>query len=59
MSCGKPPPPTLDRTEGGPGLRAALRVPRGVEEAVMLEVTGVSEEERAVDIRKGGGDSDC
>lgn len=33
----------LDRAGGGPGRRAALTWPRGVEEAVMLAVVGRSE----------------
>ena len=35
MDCGRLPP-LEDRDGGGPGLRAALTAPRGVEEAVMF-----------------------
>ena len=52
MSSGRPPVRMPESDEGGiPGRRAAFKVPRGVEEAVMLGVTGVSEVERRDGIR--------
>ena len=54
MSCGREPALALVKDDGGgPGLRAALRAPRGVEEAVIEAEAGESALVRK-DGRRGG-----
>ena len=54
ISCGRPPP-LEDSDGGGPGLRAALTAPSGVDDAVMFDVGGTSEEVRREGILSEGG----
>ena len=57
MDCGRLPP-LDDRDGGGPGLRAALRAPRGVDEAVMFAAMVPSVGVRKVGSLGGGLEED-
>lgn len=60
MSWGRAPALAVDNEEGGgPGLRAAFRLPSGVEEEVMVATIGGSEAICCATGREGCGTGIC